>query len=89
MSDNASQSVEQLQAEIEAARARLAGTIDELTFRAQPSEIIRRQKIAARESFVAATHDENGDLRAERIAAVLGAVAAVLIGMGLLRRHRT
>ncbi|MBK8868031.1 MAG: DUF3618 domain-containing protein [Actinomycetales bacterium] len=45
MSDNASQSVEQLQAEIEAARARLAGTIDELTFRAQPSEIIRRQRL--------------------------------------------
>jgi hypothetical protein len=89
MSDNSSRSVEQIQAEIEAARARLAGTIDELTFRAQPQEIVRRQTESARASFFAATHDERGDLRTERIAAVLGAVAAVLIGMGLLRRRRS
>ena len=89
MSDNSSRSVEQIQAEIEAARARLAGTIDELTFRAQPQEIVRRQTESARASFFAATHDERGDLRTERIAAVVeqgesGGVVAHLES----RRHR-
>ena len=37
------QSVEQLQAEIEAARSRLSRTIDELTYRAQPQQIVARQ----------------------------------------------
>ena len=66
------QSVEQLQAQIEAARARLSGTIDELAYRA----------------LMQATHDEDGALCTERIAAVLAVVAALAIGLGLLRRRR-
>jgi anti-sigma-K factor RskA len=82
------QSVEQLQAQIEAARSRLAGTIDELAFRAQPQQIVARQKESVRASFAQATHTEDGSLRAERIAAVLAVVAALAIGLGLLRRRR-
>ena len=41
MSDQG-QSVEQLQAEIEAARSRLSRTIVELTYRAQPQQIVAR-----------------------------------------------
>jgi hypothetical protein len=81
-------SIEQLEAEIEATRARLARTVDELTFRASPQELVRRQKESLALSFHAATRDEHGELRTDRIAAVLGAVALVLIGMGLLRRRR-
>ena len=54
MSD-ATPSIAQLQAEIEAARSRLADTVDELAFRAQPQEIMRRQTESARASFAAAT----------------------------------
>ena len=82
------QSVEQLQAQIEAARARLSGTIDELAYRAQPQQIVARQKEAARASLMQATHDEDGALRTERIAVVLAVVAALAIGLGLLRRRR-
>ncbi len=81
-------SIEQLEAEIEATRARLARTVDELTFRASPQELVRRQKESLALSFHEATRDEHGELRTDRIAAVLGAVALVLLGMGLLRRRR-
>ena len=73
---------------VEAARARLSGTIDELAYRAQPQQIVARQKEAARASLMQATHDEDGALRTERIAAVLAVVAALAIGLGLLRRRR-
>ena len=44
MSDNhSSKSVEQIEAEIAAARDRLAGTVDELHTRTAPQEIARRQ----------------------------------------------
>ena len=81
-------SIEQLEAEIEATRVRLARTVDELTFRASPQELVRRQKESLALSFHGATRDEHGELRTDRIAAVLGAVALVLLGMGLLRRRR-
>ncbi len=82
-------SAAQIQAEIEATRQRLAGTIDELAYRAQPKEIARRQSESLRASFAAATRDETGNLRTERVTAVLAAVAFVAIAMGLLRRrHR-
>ncbi len=80
------QSVEQLQAEIEQARARLAATVDELAFRAQPAQIVQREQERLRAAFLHATRDEQGELRTERIAAVLAAVAAVSIALGLLRR---
>lgn len=83
------QSVAQLEAEIEAVRARLAGTIDELAYRAQPQEIARRQTASMRASFRDATHAEDGSLRTERIAMVLGAIAAVAIALGLLRRRNS
>ncbi len=39
-------------------------------------------------SFAQATRDEQGQLRTERIAAVVGAVVVLLVGVGLLRRRR-
>jgi hypothetical protein len=86
MSDD-TKSVDQIEAEIAAARTRLAGTVDELHARTAPKEIARRQVEAARRSFTSATHTDSGDLRTERIAALVAAAVA-LIGVGVLRRRR-
>lgn len=86
MSGAGGRSTAAIEAEIEVTRARLASTIDQLAFRAQPKQIVARQVKSTRRSFYEATHNEDGTLRSERITAVLGATAAVLLGIGLLRR---
>ena len=85
--DTAAKSVDQIEAEIAAARDRLAGTVDELHTRTAPKEIVRRQAESAKARFTEATRTENGDLRTERIAA-LAAAAVALLGIGALRRRR-
>jgi hypothetical protein len=80
-------SVEQIEADIAAARQRLAGTVDELHTRTAPQEIARRQVASLRTRFTEATRTESGDLRTDRIAA-LAAASVALIGLGLLRRRR-
>jgi hypothetical protein len=85
--DTAAKSVEQIEADIAAARDRLAGTVDELHTRTAPKEIARRQAEAAKAKFTEATRTESGDLRTERIAA-LAAAAVALLGIGVLRRRR-
>lgn len=82
-----SRSVDQIEADIAAARARLAGTVDELHTRTAPQEIARRQVESAKAKLTEATRTESGDLRTERIAA-LAAAAVALIGLGVLRRRR-
>jgi hypothetical protein len=78
-----------IEAEIAQTRARLASTIDELTVRTQPSEILRRQKESAKARLVDATHTAEGDLRVERIAAIAAAASAVFVVLAFLhRRHR-
>jgi hypothetical protein len=77
----------QIEADIEATRARLAGTVDELATRVQPKEIARRSAEDAKVKLQAATHTEDGKLRTERVAAV-GAAAAVLAGLASLRAVR-
>lgn len=87
MSDNATKSLDQIEAEIVAARTRLAGTVDELHARTAPREIARREVESIKTRFHQATHSEDGTLRVERIAALV-AVAVALVGMGAWRRHR-
>ena len=83
-----SRSVQQIEAEIVAARQRLAGTVDELQYRTAPKEILRRQVEALRNRLVDATHTPDGRLRTDRVAA-LAAAAVALIGLGVWRRtHR-
>jgi hypothetical protein len=79
--------VDQIEADIVAARGRLAGTVDELTARTQPQEIVRRQVEAAKARFTAATHTESGELRTERIAAVAAAAVALVV-LVVWRRRR-
>ena len=81
-------SPDEIEAEIAATRAHLASTIDELTIRSQPREIVRRRKESAKARFVDATHTPEGDLRVERIGALAAAGAAVLVVLAILhRRH--
>jgi hypothetical protein len=77
-----------IEKDIEAARARLEGTVNELAYRAQPSVIVQRQADSLRLRLHEATHTPDGDLRVERIAAVAGAVVAFVVVVGLLRRRR-
>jgi hypothetical protein len=76
-----------IEAEINATRAHLAATIDELSFRAKPKEIVRRKVESAKAGFVEATHTPEGELRRERVAA-LAAGSAVVLGLVLAILHR-
>ncbi|MCU1538514.1 MAG: hypothetical protein JWP82_2865 [Humibacillus sp.] len=83
MSDTA-----RLEQDIQATRARLEGTINELAYRAKPQVIAQRQAQGLKLKLDAATHTDDGELRLERIAAVAAAVVAVVVAVGLLRRRR-
>ena len=83
MSDTA-----RLEQDIQATRARLEGTINELAYRAQPQVIAQRQAQGLRLKLDAATHTDDGELRIERIAAVVAAAGAVVVVIGFLRRRR-
>ena len=68
----------------------LARTVDELAARVAPKELARRGVADAQAKAREAVLDEHGDLRTERVAAVGGAVAAVVGLFGALawrRRH--
>ena len=80
-------SIPALEAEIVARRERLATTIDELTHRVSPRTILHRQTQAAKGRFADVATTPEGDLRVERLAAVV-AVVAVLGGLVLYRRLR-
>ena len=86
--DQASPSPDEIEAEIAETRAHLVSTIDELTIRTRPREIIRRQKESVKAKLVDSTHTPGGDLRVERISAMVAAGAAVLLMLAILhRRH--
>jgi hypothetical protein len=80
-------SVDQIEAEIVAARVRLADTVDELQHRTAPKEVVRRQVEGLKAKLVDATQTPDGQLRTERVAA-LAAAAVALIGLGVWRRRR-
>ena len=80
-------SIAALEAEIAARRDRLAQTIDELTERVRPANIIQRQTEVAKQRFADVATTPEGELRVERLAAVV-AVAAVVGGWLIVRRLR-
>lgn len=81
-----SRSQEEIKAELDATRTRLARTVDELTFRVSPAEIKRRQIASLKASANHAAFTEDGEPRLDRLAMALGGVAAVAIVLGLARR---
>jgi hypothetical protein len=78
-----------IETEIEATRARLAGTVDELAVRLHPKEIGRRSVADFKARVRAATRTPDGSLRVERVGAVVLAVGAVLGLLVLARRRRS
>lgn len=77
-----------IEQDIRAARARLEGTVNELAYRAQPQVIAERQIQGLKLRLASATHTEDGELRIERIGAVVAAAVVVVVAVGLLRRRR-
>ena len=76
-----------LEADIAERRVRLARTLDELTAKATPSAIAKRQVQQAKARFADATTTPEGDLRVERVAAAV-AVVAVIVAFRILRHRR-
>ena len=81
-------SIPTLEAEIAARRERLATTIDELTQRVSPKNIIQRQTDAARARFADVATTPEGDLRVERLAVAVAVVAVVGGWLVYRRLHR-
>jgi hypothetical protein len=77
-----------IEQDIQTARARLEGTVNELAYRSQPQVIAQRQVQSLKLKLDAATHTEDGELRVERVVAVVAAAVAVVVVVGLLRRLR-
>lgn len=76
-----------IEAQIEATRARLAGTVDELSVRLRPQEIARRGTAQAKVRLLRATTTPDGQPRVERLAAAGAAVVALLV-LAIWRRRR-
>jgi hypothetical protein len=75
-------SPDEIEAEIERTRVRLAGTVDAIADRVKPANVARRAAEAARAQVV----DEQGNVRTARVAAI----AAVVVGtVGLLAWRRS
>lgn len=82
-------SVASLEAEVVARRERLAHTVDQLVVTASPKAILHRQVEAAKARFADVAQTPEGELRVERLAAVVAAVAVVggLLAFRALRRR--
>ena len=82
MPDTQARTAEQIEADIAATRARLASTVDELVDRANPKNVALRQVEQAKSQVF----DEQGQLRTQKIVAVVGAVAGVVGVLLVIRR---
>jgi hypothetical protein len=72
-----------LESEIEATRARLAETIDQLVYRAHPKTIANRQVITIKGHYVDL---ETGRPRTDNILKTVGGVVGVIVVFGLIRK---
>ena len=82
MSDTNARTAEQIEADIAATRARLASTVDELVDRASPKNLALRQVEQAKSQVF----DEQGQLRTQKLLAVVGALAGVVGVLLVIRR---
>ena len=72
-----------LEAEMEATRERLAGTIDQLVYRASPKTIVRREITTIKGYFVDL---ETGQPRTTNILKVAGGVLGVVVLFAVVRK---
>ena len=75
MSENPS--VARLEAEVVGRRERLGRTIDQLVETASPKNVLQREVESVKARFADAVQTPEGELRVERIAAVVAVVAVV------------
>jgi hypothetical protein len=73
----------ELEAEMEATRERLAGTIDQLVDRASPKTIVRREITSVKGFFVDL---RTGQPRTDNILKVVGGVVGVVMLLAVVRR---
>jgi len=78
----ANRSPQDLEHDIEQTRDRLADTLDELLFRIKPKTIVQRQIEETKSHFV----DAEGNVRPEKVAAVVGAAVGVVAFFVVVRR---
>ena len=71
-----------LESEIEATRARLAATIDQLAYRASPKTIVKREINSIKAHFV----DPQGNPRTDNILKVVGSVVGFAVVVVVLRK---
>ncbi|NYF99206.1 DUF3618 domain-containing protein [Janibacter cremeus] len=76
---NDNPSITKLENDIVTTRDRLAQTIDELSVRAAPKNVISRQKESAKASFERAIKTDSGELRMDRVAMAAAAVGVVIV----------
>lgn len=74
--------LDSLESEIEATRERLAGTIDQLLYRASPKTIARRELAALKAVYV----DADGRPRTDNILKTAGAVAGFVASVLVVRK---
>ena len=72
-----------LESEIEETRARLATTIDQLVYRANPKTIVGREITTIRAHFV---DERTGQPRTDNILKVAGGVVGVVVVLALIRK---
>ena len=71
-----------IEVEMEATRERLAGTIDQLVYRASPKTIVRREIASVKAHFV----DAQGNPRTDNILKVAGVVVGLVAFVVVTRR---
>lgn len=76
---NDNPSMTRLENDIVTTRDRLAQTIDELSVRAAPKNVIARQKEQAKATFTNATRTDSGELRMDRVAIAAAAVVGLVV----------
>lgn len=86
MSEGDDRGIEQRQAQIEATRRRVALEMNELADRFKPAVV--KQRAEERVLAVVASFVDLARRRPALTASVLGAIAAVAVGMALLRRRQ-
>ena len=72
-----------LEAEMEATRERLAGTIDQLVYRASPKTIVRREITSIKGYFVDL---ETGQPRTTNLLKVAGSVVGIVVLFAVVRK---
>lgn len=78
----------EIEADLAATRNRLAGTVDELAFRAQPKEVAKRSVEDTKLKVNDATHTPDGELDNDKVAGILGGAGGFILLLGLIRRAR-